>query len=761
MATLSTSGSSRLSAKDKKSSAKELEEFTKALQQIWKGSKSDAADIKLLMRATDAVNTWKDLHEITPFSDRTLLPKQLLELKKVGWGVMEPFLSGGLRTIKYLTCDQALPQSPDTTCNLGRKIIKQLSTGNQPLEYEHGLACAMVERLDECFAKHLAPVMSYFAQMGSEIWRAAWSEYCVAITESVKHWTEETMTAGDYHILELAGDKLAFFLNGPGPFSPNLASGVPLLCPGFVHALEKIILELVPGLSLMGSEIWRAAWNEYCVAITESVKRWTEETMTPEDRHILELTGDKLTFFLNGPGPGPFASGVPLLCPGFVHALEKIILDLVPGLSLHQATMGVDWPMSTVEKVGKHIVNHRTAEEEFRELRCSLIALMLTRRSTVIHPADLTINTLLSTALPGVKKAEWTLSNSSRDELLGLAKQWATAAFNVAKADNPNTKKSEITLRMHQKCPATLRDAIDFQAAIIKALESGNIFPLESGNNTRQSQIRIIHSVFDEVVLNEIVRDPILSQDVPLLRLRRELRELVRSTAGLEDFEFWHEVSNDELDATAKAKAEDHDSTVNQADFTLQAGAQIRQLDTAFRQLGAALKKLGICGVPLVESNKKDRLGMHPDLAAPMAELFTAALHTQSEILANKPHNSEQDLLKKRAPFPSDVESFAELNLVFASADDVDAYLARSNKRPSSEASRHADDEPAKKKAKKNEYCVARSSKSVVRLGSFIQSGSSLEELAFLVSASPMLFIEAVGWPGLLFAFDDPTTIPK
>ncbi|KAJ7443235.1 hypothetical protein B0H11DRAFT_2345474 [Mycena galericulata] len=581
--------------------------------------------------------------------------EQILELKKVAWGVMEPFLSGGLLTIKYLTCDQTLPQSCDTTCNLGRKIIEQLSTGNQPLEFEHGLACGLVERLDECFTKHLAPVMPYFAQMGSEMWRAAWNECCVAITESVKHWTEETTTAGDRHILELAGNKLAFFLNGPGPspFSPHLASGVPLLCPGFVHALEKIILELVPGLSLISS--WFVpGLSDYNKLRNNALYSETERTFK------------YLQYFQ------------------------------------HQATADVDWPMSTVEEVSEWIVNSRSAEE-FRELRFSIIALILTRRTPVIHAADLTIHSLLGTVLPGGKNAEWTLSDSSRNELLGLATQWTTAAFNVAKAGNPNTKKSEVTLRMHQKCPASLNGATDFQAGIIKALESGNILPIESGNNTRQSQIRIFNSVFEEVVLNEIVRDPILSQDVPLLRLRGELRELVRRTTGLEDFEFWHEVSNDELDATAEAEAEYHDSMVNQADFALQAGAQIRQLHTAIEQFGTDLKKSGVCGVPLVESNKKDRLGMHPDLGAPMAELFTAASHIQREILANKPHNGEQDLPRKRASLPSDVESFGEPKLVFASADDVEAYMPRSNKRARSEASRHADDEPAKKKAKKNE----------------------------------------------------------
>ncbi|KAJ7464209.1 hypothetical protein B0H11DRAFT_2309315 [Mycena galericulata] len=660
MATLLTSGSSRLSAKNKESSTNNVGEFTKTLEQFRKGSTLPKVvmsnDLKqLLDHAPDIVELWANLHEITPFADHTLLPKQLLEMKKVGWGVMEPFLSGGLLTIKYLTCDQTLPQSFDTTCNLGSKIIEQLDTGN-PLEFEHGLACELVKRLDECFTKHLAPVMSYFAQMGSEIWRAAWNEYCVAITESVKHWSEEATTAEDRHILELAGDKLAFFLNGPSPFSPHLASGVPLLCPGFAHALEKIILELVPGLSLVSS---------WFVPGLSDYKKLRNNALPSETERMFKY----LQYFQ------------------------------------HQATAGVDWPMSTVEEVGKHIVNHRTAEEEIRELRFSIIALILTRRTTVIHPADLTIHSLLSTALPSVKKAECTLSDSSRDayELLKLATQWTTAAFDVAKAANRNTKKSQVTLRMHQKCPATLSDATDFQVSIIKALESGNIFPLESGSNTRQSQIRIFNSVAEEVVLNEIVRDPILSRDVPLLRLRGALCELVRRTAGLEDFEFWHDVSNDVLDATAGAEAEYHDNMVNQADFALQAGAQIRQLHTAFEQFGTDLKKSGICGVPLVESNKKDRLGMHPDLAAPMAELFTAASRIQREILANKPHNGEQDLPRKRASLPSDVESFAELNLVFASADDVEAYMPRSNKRARPEASRHADDEPAKKKAKKNE----------------------------------------------------------
>lgn len=247
-------------------------------------AKGDVAT--LLFKHADIVGLYGILNRIPVFAANGLAPKELVEAKKVFWGVcylpwfafmsfsdshhlagqmLDPFIRGGLLQLMAFGSNVAWPPvavperyTGDTSSSILAGIM---ATG---YELQPDILDHLVNIFDRHFKEHLEPQMSFFGQNGSEIWAAAFATYEEAVVADVSALSNDELALQDQRwsdkdrgIFKNLPAKLSTILGNQVandyPFAPRSPGKVPMFCPNFQRALWKLFKVLSPALSLVSS----------------------------------------------------------------------------------------------------------------------------------------------------------------------------------------------------------------------------------------------------------------------------------------------------------------------------------------------------------------------------------------------------------------------------------------------------------------------------------------------------------------------------
>lgn len=257
-------------------SAKDDEDYKSA----WRFGSSLGAnnemDVKtLLVKYKDVIETLIPLFQYKQFLHYGFSPKELVECKRVIWGVcdhcsalitissdwslkmLQPFISGGSAQLSWLASDMTIPEQEEEEddesvlfSKLNWQIFQEIEKGHHSTSTLVG--DRIVKHAESCFKSHLMQFMDYFGQDSSK-WEEAWHRYTAEMKERVKADTTDQelfdeCTDWDRKVLKVLPSKLAAVLDkgltGDCPFRPFLDGMVPILCPTFLTSLIHHMMQV-------------------------------------------------------------------------------------------------------------------------------------------------------------------------------------------------------------------------------------------------------------------------------------------------------------------------------------------------------------------------------------------------------------------------------------------------------------------------------------------------------------------------------------
>lgn len=231
----------------------------------------------LLFKHADLVRIYGTLNRIAAFAEHGLTPKELIEAKKVFWGVryltclsfasfsdirgllaqmLDPFIRGGLLQLMVFGSHDVWPPAtvPEKyTGDTGSPIISGIVASDY--KWQPAILDPLVEIFNLQFEGHLESQMEYFAQKQSPIWTAAFAKYEKAVMADVAKLSQEepgVYSDLDAKLKTILGNQAA---NGY-PFAPRVPGKIPMFCPKFQKALYGLFKKLSPALSLVSSELF-------------------------------------------------------------------------------------------------------------------------------------------------------------------------------------------------------------------------------------------------------------------------------------------------------------------------------------------------------------------------------------------------------------------------------------------------------------------------------------------------------------------------
>jgi hypothetical protein len=239
---------------------------------------------KLLTRHNDVVEWGSRAHTIDLFATDGLKPAHMLDAKKIIWGVspggtlqfawsvpdaaiqvLDPFLGPGYQQLVYIAGTESdLPSVSELLVGDKEAANSLISEWLQTAQPPTTLMTGLVPLFDTAFVKHLLPAMAFFGLQSSEPWNTAMENYKAAVKTAVEgriqaELSEKKNNAGDAEKKSMGAlvERLMAVISGQlmsgHPFVPDVAGGVPLLCPAFSHALYKLFTVMSPALSLVKS----------------------------------------------------------------------------------------------------------------------------------------------------------------------------------------------------------------------------------------------------------------------------------------------------------------------------------------------------------------------------------------------------------------------------------------------------------------------------------------------------------------------------
>jgi hypothetical protein len=245
-------------------------------------------DVKtLLLKYQDIIELFLCLYQYDIFTAAAFEPRQLLECKKVVYGVslscfsitgdinqivfkiLKPFLVGGYDQITYLSSALDLPLAPNEALNsinsdqMAARIHQQMeqAKADGTLNFSQRIATMLFIFANKNYRTHLAEVIHYFGQP-SNLWNTHFEEYKKAMLRDIKaqipiekQQTDPKYSLQEIEILNHLPEKLHAILNHQvmtdALFVPNVEGMVPLLCPAYMQKLMSILLKMEKPISLV------------------------------------------------------------------------------------------------------------------------------------------------------------------------------------------------------------------------------------------------------------------------------------------------------------------------------------------------------------------------------------------------------------------------------------------------------------------------------------------------------------------------------
>ncbi|KAJ6479522.1 hypothetical protein C8R47DRAFT_1074591 [Mycena vitilis] len=588
--------------------------FTNALRSITAASTPAKAmsalgeedgDVKtLLHKHQDIINIFAKLHELEPFARKSLSPKQLIDTKRIIWGVLEPFVTGGYQQIVYLASSlpsplaeiedlEALPEG-----ELALRVQKLLKSAEKEA-FSPKIASILVEGFDAAFLEVLAPQMPFFGQVNSSQWTQSFEVYCDKLLEP---WEDNDYGLSDQEteILQLLPSKLEALLSQRAmdgyPFVPRMQGLVPLFCPQFLLGLYGEIQAIGPVLSLI------SGW------------------MVPGLSYINRQKGNHSN-------------------PMSLSETESLFLHLQ--YFQHQNTAGFDWAHSSVVQVASTIFGNETvsAAHALRNLWFKIIAHILENRTTVLLPSIPAIAHALAASSSDSKL------NKEEQIELGLAMdaktteavtdfmvKWAGVSLRDEKEKARKRKakffKPDLRLRHLQQCPLEIPP--DIPKKLVKGLQASSfnwfISEVHYGN-TPFIRKRYAESLYTEAIQNKQYNGPLVRANLDLYAFRQQILGLINECPGLESFTFWYTVKEPE-DFASQAEVLFEDTLVEHVGDLIKKRSEVQHMKGIFDTFCRGLSK-GVCGNR--DDSSGSSQGIHPALEGPLYTLFEAMVQVQQE----------------------------------------------------------------------------------------------------------------------------------
>ncbi|KAJ7673379.1 hypothetical protein B0H17DRAFT_1140976 [Mycena rosella] len=205
----------------------------------------------LLLKHQDIVEWGSRVHSIDVFATNGLLPRR----RRSG--------GGGYYQLVYLASTNCNLASMSELLAEGKEVDHckiadwlQSTAADQP---PADMMTELVPLFDTAFKTHLLDRMKFFALASSNSWTTGMAAYIVDVKLEVSRYIESLMKNGveteDLDHLEALPVRLNAVFTGQlmagYPFVPDVAGGVPLLCPTFVHTLYGLFMTMSPTLSLI------------------------------------------------------------------------------------------------------------------------------------------------------------------------------------------------------------------------------------------------------------------------------------------------------------------------------------------------------------------------------------------------------------------------------------------------------------------------------------------------------------------------------
>ncbi|KAJ6447420.1 hypothetical protein C8R45DRAFT_948539 [Mycena sanguinolenta] len=482
----------------------------------WAADQSDSAVQRLVNRFPDVIEWFAELHKMAAFRMLSIKPADLLETKKVGWGLYVRYIEGLINVIHFIASPLDFPRKDDNSIDiLGlNSWLTNYIIANPEFEYSQRIVDIVVDGSRGLFVTHLQEQMAFFGIRPSScctIWKTAFKTYAKAILQQVEGWVAadllinggEPLTKKDQQIMSLVKGKLLlifkFSLITDGyPLLPSFAgAGFPLLCPELLICLRNEIESIRPLLQL-------------------GRMRETRDVAILSDTEQLFRS---LEYFHMRASPQWATS---------THAvLSAVIPDgstLSAGRYLKEACMEMTSLMFGLRGCELASIFPGLARKVWPELKDL--------------PEAVENDHEWADEVPKAPDAKW------MKKYLALMMSWAGSC--------PGARQ-DADLRLIQKCPVNI--AADLPACFLDFLQRTpvNWMTAATGlNNAKNVVDRFLKVLAYELFVTATAHGPLLDSDPGLAELRDRLKEGVRDIPGLEHFDWWYDGGNHDSNAPSR-----------------------------------------------------------------------------------------------------------------------------------------------------------------------------------------------------------------
>ncbi|KAJ7090981.1 hypothetical protein C8R44DRAFT_891680 [Mycena epipterygia] len=618
----------------------------------------------LVQKHKDVLSIYTDLNYHELFAQNTLLPKELLESKETFWGILELFITGGLRQLEYLASPLDLPMDhgQDTWAMTILTLLEQ-----DGILFNGDMVAKLIEFSEKAFIDHLADQMCFFGQIGSEAWNKSFLLYQASLGTECTDWVDKELKKTNlprqdrktytYFSLKLKAVLHSGYMSAY-PFLPPMDCKIPFLCPTFVQKLFAELKEMAPGLTLI------ASW--FVPGLTDT-QRSTKKGTNIKTHHDSAVEAIKTHMEY------------------FQHQNTKMKGFEMQYLH-NQVTKvkGFEWAYTEPVGVGEITFpnNKYSASIHLNIQWFQLIAHLLQSRTTAL----LGVLTPITIALEQKPtKKELGLTKNVLAPFLGIMGHWANDSLLAAKARC--TRKSEFLvthnkLRLLQKCPIkVVQDQADFVESpftdiVLKALGLSNFnwFVTPDNNNNKDMQQRYLRCLWSEGYHHALHLAPLVHRSPQLYLLRGEILDIIQATPGLESYETWYDVEEPEQEVV---KLVYKDRLLIRLAGVVARQNNTRKMDTLFNTFLKGLASNGICGVPIPLGDKSDKTKfvLHPALDYPLHKLYDRlelVLDDCSSVATGRPKYEWSEFPQNKSP--QDWSQEPEVHVEFATYEQQVEY---------------------------------------------------------------------------------------
>ena len=214
-------------------------------------------DVKsLLLKHIDIIKSFQWLYQIPSFHNVDFSPKDLVQAKRTIWGVVEPFVHGGIVQLSFL--GSSIPEdlmaqlNGDRVAGANRRLCQTLEESHYPIHHTVSL-WYLAKIAEDAYHAHLHPLIGYFGQR-SPVWVDSFETYKNALRKRMASDKAKMGSEAGIRLDEIMmKTNLIFDKNVILGITcmPKMDGLVPLLCPTFLQDLMKVLFNVEPVLELV------------------------------------------------------------------------------------------------------------------------------------------------------------------------------------------------------------------------------------------------------------------------------------------------------------------------------------------------------------------------------------------------------------------------------------------------------------------------------------------------------------------------------